>query len=79
MDIEIKLPRWGDDMEEGEIGEWLVGIGDQFTKRQIIATIEIDKTIAELEAPFDGKITSILCQIGEVVPVGHVIALAEGS
>ena len=78
MDIEIKLPRWGDDMEEGEIGEWLVGIGDQFTKGQIIATIEIDKTIAELEAPFGGKITSILCQIGEVVPVGHVIALAEG-
>ena len=77
MTIEIRLPQWGEGMEEGEINEWLVNVGEQFAKGQIIASIEIDKASVELEAFFDGKMTSILCDAGDMVPVGQVIALAE--
>ena len=77
MEKEIKLPQWGEGMEDGEISEWLVSVGDEFKKGQVIASIEIDKTIAELEAPFEGKITSIVHDVGDVILVGDVIALAQ--
>ena len=71
--IEIKVPS---DNEEGttmKIQKWLKAIGDVVTKDEPLVEIETDKVTMEIEAPADGVLTEITCQIGVDVDAGAVI------
>jgi len=70
----IIMPKTGMAMEEGIIVEWRVKEGDTVAKGDVIAMIETDKTVMELESDYDGLILAILHQVGETVPVTKVIA-----
>ena len=74
MNEGIKLPKWGETMEEGEIGEWFVKMGDRIIKGQTLVSIEIDKANVDLESPVSGTVVSIDSETGDIVPVGSVIA-----
>lgn len=71
----LEMPKWGLSMEEGTIVQWLVPEGGSFTKGQEICEIETSKIVNMFEAPFDGILRRVICQVGETVPVGAVIAL----
>lgn len=75
--IEVKLPKWGLTMEEGMISEWLVSVGEQVEEGQILANVEIEKAMAELEAPVSGVLESILVPIELEIPVGTVLCLID--
>lgn len=75
--IEVKLPKWGLTMEEGMISEWLVSAGEQVEEGQILANVEIEKAMAELEAPVTGVLESILVPIEQEIPVGTVLCLID--
>lgn len=77
--IEVKLPKWGLTMEEGMISEWLVSVGEQVEAGQILANVEIEKAMAELESPATGVIESILVPIEQEVAVGTVLCLIDES
>lgn len=72
--MDVLLPKWGMNMQEGTITEWLVAAGDDVEEGQVIATVEADKVDAEIEAPATGTLAEILVEEDETVDVGTVLA-----
>lgn len=72
------MPKMGDAMTEGTLLSWAKENGAQVKAGDVIAEIETDKSNVEIEAENAG-VLSIFTQVGEVVPVGHVIAAIGAS
>lgn len=76
----IRMPKWGLAMEEGTIVDWLKKPGDVVTEGEEIVEIETTKITNVLEATEGGKLVRIVGNVGEVLPVGSIIAvLADGG
>ncbi len=75
--IKVLLPQWGMGMSEGKIVKWLKAPGDMVAEDEALAEIEAEKTSETLESPGAGKLTEIIVQEGETVPVRTVIAVIE--
>ncbi len=74
------MPKWGIEMTEGVVAEWLVAEGAPFRKGDLLALIETDKITNEVEAEQDGAFLRLVAAPGETYPVGALIAvLAEGE
>ncbi|NUS93423.1 MAG: 2-oxo acid dehydrogenase subunit E2 [Nocardia sp.] len=74
------MPRLSDTMEDGVVATWLKQVGDPVTRGEIVAEIETDKALMELEAYEDGVLEQILAEAGTRVPIGEPIALVgDGS
>lgn len=69
------MPKWGIEMQEGTISEWVVQEGKPFKKGDIIALIETDKISNEVEADNDGVLRKIVSPAGEVQPVGTLLGV----
>lgn len=72
--MDIKMPQLGESVTEGTINKWLVAPGDSVKKYQPIAEVITDKVNAEIPAPQDGVIGSLLITEGSTVKVGTLIA-----
>lgn len=82
MPIEVKLPSLTSDFESGSIVSWLKEEGDKVDKGELIAEVETDKAIVQLEAEHAGILGKILVPTGsDDVPVDTVLALllSEGE
>src|SRR5579884_256850 len=77
MPTPVKMPRLGESVAEGTVGSWLKKEGDWVEKDESLAEIITDKINAELPSPVAGRLTKILVQADETVPVGADIALIE--
>ncbi|MFC3181066.1 acetoin dehydrogenase dihydrolipoyllysine-residue acetyltransferase subunit [Cypionkella sinensis] len=75
----LTMPRLGETMEEGVIGQWLVAEGAAYARGDAILEIETDKTAAEVPALSAGRLLRILAQPGARVAVGQPIAEVEGE
>lgn len=76
MSSNILMPAFTPTMEEGSIVSWLVSEGDAVSPGDVIAEIETDKSIIELEAPEGGVVQKILIPADtEGVKVGSIIAV----
>lgn len=64
-------------MESGRITAWCVASGEEFTRGQVLLEVETDKTIVEVPALQQGKLTRIIADVGEQVTVGAAIAQIE--
>jgi len=73
MIVEIKVPELGESINEVEIGEWLVEIGDRVNPDDEIVAIESEKATVELPAPAGGVLVRILKKQGETAVIGEVI------
>ncbi|OJF81769.1 dihydrolipoamide acetyltransferase [Nocardia seriolae] len=74
------MPRLSDTMEEGIVSAWLKQVGDQVKAGEILAEIETDKALMELEAYEDGILEAIIAEPGTTVAIGEPIALlGDGS
>ncbi|MFJ9365215.1 dihydrolipoamide acetyltransferase family protein [Nocardia sp. NPDC101769] len=77
---EVTMPRLSDTMEEGIVSAWLKQVGDQVKAGEILAEIETDKALMELEAYEDGVLEQIIAEPGTTVAIGEPIAiLGDGS
>ncbi|WP_174554949.1 dihydrolipoamide acetyltransferase family protein [Nocardia nova] len=77
---EITMPRLSDTMEDGVVANWLKQVGDTVTRGEVLAEIETDKALMELEAYDDGVLEHIIAAPGTRVPIGEPIAiLGDGS
>jgi pyruvate dehydrogenase E2 component (dihydrolipoamide acetyltransferase) len=81
MAYEFKLPDLGEGLTEGEIGRWLVEVGQEIAEDDPLVEIATDKTTVEIPSPAAGVVARILAQEGDVVPVGTVIVVigADGA
>ncbi|MBB1596528.1 dihydrolipoamide acetyltransferase family protein [Achromobacter sp. UMC46] len=80
MDIEVVMPAIGAGTTEGRILQWLKQSGDNVKVGDILAEIETDKAVIELEALDSGVLGRIHVEAGDsAVPVGDVIATLSAA
>ena len=71
---EFLMPSLGADMSAGTLAKWRVAVGDTVAQGDIIAEVETDKGIIEVEVFESGVVTELLVAEGERVPVGTALA-----
>lgn len=77
--IEFLMPSLGADMEDGTLIEWKKKQGDTVKRGDIIAEVETQKGLIEIEVFDEGIIGELLIKEGTKVPVGTVMALINSS
>ena len=72
--IEFQMPSLGADMEVGTLIEWKKKPGDRLKRGDIIAEVETQKGLIEIEVFEEGTIHELLIKEGTKIPVGTVMA-----
>ncbi len=72
--IEFKMPSLGADMEDGTLVEWRVKSGEAVKRGDIIADVDTQKGLIEIEVFEEGTVDRLVVKEGEKVPVGTVMA-----
>lgn len=75
--VPVILPKWGQNMVEATVSEWLKGVGDTVAEGEEIAAIATDKLDSALEAPAAGTLVEIVVGDGADAEVGDVLAYIE--
>lgn len=75
MTTEITMPKLSDTMTEGLFACWKIKVGDRIERGDIIAEVETDKAVMELEAFSAGILVQTFVQGGENVEVGTILGL----
>ena len=68
----FKLPDIGEGVVEGEVVEWMVAVGDTVKEDDPILSVMTDKATVEIPSPVDGKVSKIIGEPGDILPVGEV-------
>ncbi|MHB8549876.1 MAG: FAD-dependent oxidoreductase [Acidiferrobacterales bacterium] len=68
------MPKLSDTMTEGTVVSWEKNIGDHITRGSVVATVETDKAIMDVEIFREGYLSGPLVPVDAMVPVGEVIA-----
>jgi pyruvate dehydrogenase E2 component (dihydrolipoamide acetyltransferase) len=68
------MPSLGADMAAGTLYEWRVAAGTAVSRGDIMAEVETDKGVIEIEVWEEGVVDALLVAPGTEVPVGAVIA-----
>ncbi|MBX6386672.1 MAG: 2-oxo acid dehydrogenase subunit E2 [Microbispora sp.] len=77
---EFKLPDVGEGLTDAEIVKWHVAPGDQVKINQTIVEIETAKAVVELPCPYEGTVSALLVDEGQIVDVGTpIIAVDDGE
>lgn len=76
---DVIMPRMTDTMETGVLVAWFVKVGDYVKSGDIIAEIETDKAIMDLEVWESGYITHIGIKEGNRIPINSIIAKIENN
>jgi len=71
----LTMPKWGIEMEEGKLTEWLIEEGSSFSKGDPLLVVETDKISNEIEAEFDGLCRKKLVDVDGTYPVGALLAV----
>ena len=79
MASRVVMPKLTDTMEEGVLLAWKKREGDQVHAGEVIAEIETDKAVMDLEAFAPGILRKILVRDGETVQSGTLIAVIAES
>ncbi|MEK6439062.1 dihydrolipoamide acetyltransferase family protein [Pseudonocardia sp. T1-2H] len=72
---EFRMPALGADMEEGTVLEWLVAPGDTVRRGDVIAVVDTDKAVIDVECFESGVVDRLLVEPGTRVPVGAALAV----
>jgi pyruvate dehydrogenase E2 component (dihydrolipoamide acetyltransferase) len=75
MPVEITMPQQSDTMTEGTVVKWRKKEGDKVKANEVVAEIETDKAVMEMEAFDAGTLAAIVVNEGEKVPVGAVLGV----
>ncbi|MDR3417284.1 MAG: lipoyl domain-containing protein [Nevskia sp.] len=73
MSVEVRIPQIGFSAEEGILTEWLVADGARVEAGKPLYTLELDKSVQEVEAPASGTL-KIHAVTGETYRVGALVA-----
>lgn len=74
MPTTVLMPQMGYDMREGSVVKWRKQEGQEVDRGEVLAEIETDKAVVEMEALVGGTILKVVVPEGKTVPVGSTIA-----
>ena len=75
----FKLPDLGEGLQEAEIVEWHVAVGDEVEADQQVVSVETAKAIVDIPSPQKGRIEKLFGKTGQIVHVGAPLVGFEGS
>jgi pyruvate dehydrogenase E2 component (dihydrolipoamide acetyltransferase) len=76
---EFRMPSLGADMEFGTLVDWRVKEGDAVKRGDVVALVETEKGVIEVEIFESGVVESLVVRPGEKVPVGTTLALVRAD
>jgi pyruvate/2-oxoglutarate dehydrogenase complex dihydrolipoamide acyltransferase (E2) component len=79
MEVEIFMPRLGQEMTKGTIVEWYKKEGDRLEKEEPLFLVDTDKATIDVESEVAGVLKKILAGENQEVPVGQVVAVIEAE
>ena len=79
MATEVILPKLGMNMESAKIVRWLKHEGDQVAVGDVLAEVETDKTVTDLESEGAGVLRRLLVAEGQEVAVSQTLAVIAGA
>jgi pyruvate dehydrogenase E2 component (dihydrolipoamide acetyltransferase) len=71
---DFRMPSLGADMESGTLVDWRIKPGDTVKRGDVVALVETEKGVIEVEIFESGVIEYLVVQPGEKVPVGAILA-----
>jgi len=71
---DFRMPVLGADMQAGTLVAWRKRPGDPVHRGEIIAEVDTEKGVIDVEVFHDGVLDEIVVPVGQKVPVGTVIA-----
>jgi pyruvate/2-oxoglutarate dehydrogenase complex dihydrolipoamide acyltransferase (E2) component len=75
---EVRMPKWGQVMEEATVVEWLKEVGDEVAADEPLLVVETDKADGEISSPVAGVVVEVCAAVEESVPVEGLLARIEG-
>ena len=69
----FNLPDLGEGLEEGDVVEWLVDVGDTVELNQEIVTVETAKAAVDIPVPFAGRLVERAGEAGDTLTVGEML------
>ena len=79
MAYEIVMPQLSDSMNEGKLISWKVKEGDSVKSGDVIAEVESDKAIMEVQTFRDGIVKELKIKDGDSASIGSIIAIIEDN
>ena len=79
MSIEIKAPSFPESVADGTVATWHKQVGEPCGRDELIADIETDKVVIEINAPSEGTLTEIIKPEGEIILSNELIARFEAG
>lgn len=76
---DFALPDLGEGLEDAEIVEWLVEVGDHVELNQPVCEVETAKAVVVVPSPFAGRVVERVGDLGEVLEVGAVLLRVDVS
>ena len=73
--MDVLMPQLGETVAEGKITQWYKAPGDAVKPGDNLFEIETDKTSMEVPATAAGVLAEIRAHVGDVVPVGTIVAV----
>jgi pyruvate dehydrogenase E2 component (dihydrolipoamide acetyltransferase) len=77
--MHVLMPQLGETVAEGKITQWYKAPGDAIAAGDALFEIETDKTSMEVPATAAGVLAEIRAAVGDVVPVGTIVAVIAGG
>lgn len=74
MAREFRLPDLGSGLQEGQLVNWLVEVGQDVTTDDVLCEVETEKSVIEIPVPHAGKVLRLAVDAGEMIEVGAVLA-----
>ncbi|HEX7047536.1 MAG TPA: 2-oxo acid dehydrogenase subunit E2 [Gammaproteobacteria bacterium] len=68
MTTTFNLPDLGEGLQEAEIVEWKVSVGDIVAVDDPLLAVETDKAVVDVPSPYAGKISKLHWKNGDIVP-----------
>lgn len=75
--IEIKVPSFGESIQEVQIANWLKREGDWVRKDEDLVELESEKATQAFPSPADGVLVSVKAATGSYAKVGDLIAMLD--
>ncbi|MQA76562.1 MAG: 2-oxo acid dehydrogenase subunit E2, partial [Solirubrobacterales bacterium] len=75
MAFEYCLHDVGEGIDAAEVVDWHVAVGDEVKEDQPLADVQTDKAVVMIPCPTDGVVLELRWQLGDMVPVGEVLAV----
>ena len=79
MSYVVRMPKLGVEMETGIVIAWHVDVDEAVSEDDVIAEIESEKSVAEVEAREDGVLRRVFLDVDDEAPPGAPMGIVAGA